>query len=176
MAILKIARMGHPVLLRRAAPVPDPTDPEIRRLAADMIETMLDANGLGLAAPQVHVALRLFVVREGEGGVALVNPVVEPLGEEVVPGWEGCLSIPGLRGNVTRPLRVSWRAVTPDGDAVSGKAEGLAARVMQHENDHLEGVMYPMRMADLSLLGFNEELAREGVPTRMGQMRTETGA
>ena len=171
MAILKIARMGHPVLLRRAVPVPDPTDPEVRRLAADMIETMLDAGGLGLAAPQVHVPLRMFVIRESEGGWALVNPVIEPLGEEREDGWEGCLSIPGLRGNVGRVRRVSWRAVTPEGEEVSGEAEDLAARVLQHENDHLDGIMYPMRMADLSRLGFNEELAREGVPTRMEPAR-----
>ena len=160
MAILKIARMGHPVLLRRAAPVPDPTAPDIRRLVEDMIETMLDASGLGLAAPQVHVPLRLFVVREGEGGRALINPVVEPLGDAMEPGWEGCLSIPGLRGSVMRAHRVSWRAVGLDGESLSGEAEALGARVLQHEYDHLEGVMYPMRMTDLSLLGFNEELAR----------------
>ncbi len=171
MAILKIARMGHPVLLHRAEPVPDPAAPEIRRLAGDMLETMLDAGGLGLAAPQVHVPLRMFVIREGDGGWALINPVVEPLGEEREDGWEGCLSIPGLRGNVGRARRVSWRAVTTEGEEVSGEAEDLAARVLQHENDHLDGVMYPMRMADLSRLGFNEELARKGVPMRMGSPR-----
>lgn len=161
MALLKIARMGHPVLLRRADPVADPTAPEIRRLIADMAETMADANGLGLAAPQVHVPLRLFVWRNGPAGVsALANPELEPLGEEVESAWEGCLSIPGLRGCVTRPRRIRFRGLDAEGRRVQGEAEGLAARVMQHETDHLDGVLYPMRMEDLSLLGFTEELAR----------------
>lgn len=160
-ALLKIARLGHPVLLRRAEPPPDPTTPEMRRLAEDMVLTMLDANGLGLAAPQVHVPLRLFVVREGEsGGRALFDPVVEPLGEDTEEAWEGCLSIPGLRGLVRRPARVRWRALDADGAPVSGEASGMAARVLQHEADHLDGVVYPMRMHDLSRLGFGEELAR----------------
>ena len=112
MAILKIARMGHPVLLREAEPVPDPTAPEIRRLIADMADTMRDAQGLGLAAPQVHVPLRLFVWRgDGNAVSALVNPEVEPAGEEVESAWEGCLSIPGLRGCVTRPRRVRVRGL-----------------------------------------------------------------
>ncbi|HZF77542.1 MAG TPA: peptide deformylase [Acetobacteraceae bacterium] len=161
MAILKIARMGHPVLLRRAEPVPDPTAPDIRRLVADMAETMEDAGGLGLAAPQVHESLRLFVWRGGAGNViALVNPEIEPVGEEFETGWEGCLSIPGLRGAVPRAARIRFRGQDIEGRAVEGEAAGLAARVMQHEMDHLDGVLYPMRMPDLSLLGFNEELAR----------------
>ena len=124
MAILKIARMGHPVLLRRADPVEDPTVPEIRRLVADMVETMLDAGGIGLAAPQVHVPLRLFVWRDGTGAGALANPVLEPLGEEMESVWEGCLSIPGMRGCVSRPKRIRWRGLDPDGRAVEGEAEG----------------------------------------------------
>jgi peptide deformylase len=160
MAILKIARMGHPVLLREAEPVDDPTHPEIRRLIADMGETMLDAAGIGLAAPQVHVPLRLFVFRDGAGIRTLVNPVLEPVGEEVENGWEGCLSIPGLRGCVSRPKRIRWRGLDAEGREVSGEAEGMIARVMQHETDHLDGVLYPMRMEDFTLFGFTEELAR----------------
>jgi peptide deformylase len=161
MAILKIARLGHPVLLRRADPVQDPTDPELRRLVADMAETMQDAGGIGLAAPQVHVPLRLFVWRGGAGNViALFNPEITPVGEEMEEAWEGCLSIPGLRGAVTRPARVRFRGLDMEGREVEGEAAGLAARVLQHENDHLDGVLYPMRMQDLSKLGFNEELAR----------------
>lgn len=162
MAILKIARMGHPVLLRRADPVPDPTAPEMRRLANDMAETMLDANGLGLAAPQVHVPLRLFVMRDGPGILALFNPEIAPLDEEWEAGWEGCLSIPGLRGEVERARRVAWRGLDAEGRPVSGQAEGMTARVMQHEFDHLEGLLYPMRMTDLSRLGFVEEMTRHG--------------
>ncbi len=161
MAILKIARMGHPVLLRVAEPVTDPTAPEIRRLVADMVETMQDAGGIGLAAPQVHVPLRLFVWRTGAGQASvLINPVVEPAGEETETAWEGCLSIPGLRGAVTRPARIWFRGLDASGNPVAGEAGGITARVMQHESDHLDGVLYPMRMDDLSLFGFTEELAR----------------
>lgn len=160
MAILKIARMGHPVLLREADPVPDPTAPEIRRLIADMAETMRDAQGIGLAAPQVHVPLRLFVWRDGNAASVLVNPEIEPLGEEVESAWEGCLSIPGLRGCVSRPRRVRFRGLDGEGRPVEGEAEGMVARVMQHEADHLDGVLYTMRMEDFSLFGFTEELAR----------------
>ncbi len=163
MAILKIARMGHPVLLRRADPVPDPTTPEMRRLAADMAETMIDASGLGLAAPQVHIPLRLFVMRDGPRVFALFNPEIAPAGEETEPGWEGCLSIPGLRGEVERAARIAWKGTDAEGRAVSGEATGMAARVMQHEFDHLDGLLYPMRMRDLSRIGFAEELLRHRV-------------
>ena len=154
MSILKIARMGHPVLLAEAEPVDDPTHPEIRRLIADMVETMQDASGIGLAAPQVHVPLRLFVWREPAGVSVLLNPELEAIGEETESAWEGCLSIPGLRGCVTRPKHIRFRGLDALGNPVTGEAEGMTARVMQHETDHLDGVLYPMRMEDLSLFGF----------------------
>ena len=160
MAILKIARMGHPVLLGRAEEVVDPTAPEIRRLIADMAETLADAGGIGLAAPQVHQPLRLFLWREEAALRVLINPEITPIGEERACAWEGCLSIPGLRGQVERPARVAWRGLDESGRPVEGEAEGLAARVLQHENDHLDGVFYVMRMTDLTRLGFIEELAR----------------
>ncbi|KAA2211766.1 peptide deformylase [Teichococcus oryzae] len=160
MAILKIARMGHPVLLRVAEPVPDPQAPEIRRLVRDMAETMLDASGLGLAAPQVHEALRIFVWRNGASVAALINPELELLGPPDQRGWEGCLSIPGLRGNVERAHRVAFRGTDIEGQTVEGEAEGLLARVMQHEFDHLNGILYPSRMTDMGLFGFTDELAR----------------
>lgn len=171
MALLKIARMGHPVLLRRADDVPDPRAPEIARLVRDMFETMDDAGGVGLAAPQVHVPLRLFVwkVPEGRsegaddapvGHSVLINPEIEPLGDETAENWEGCLSIPGLRGLVRRPARIRYRGVGLDGGEIAGEAGGFRAVVLQHEHDHLEGTLYPMRMTDLSRWGFNEELAR----------------
>ncbi|WP_372622946.1 peptide deformylase [Falsiroseomonas sp.] len=170
MALLKIARMGHPVLIRPAEPVTDPTAPEIRRLVADMAETMEDAQGIGLAAPQVHVPLRLFVWRGGAGNViALINPQVEPVGEETETAWEGCLSIPGLRGSVTRPARIRFRGVDIAGKPMEGEAAGLTARVIQHENDHLDGVLYPMRMTDFALFGFTEELARAAAAARAPQ-------
>lgn len=172
MAILKIARMGHPVLLQRCAPVEDPGAPEIRRLVADMMETMEDAPGVGLAAPQVHVPLRLFVFRvPGEraagdpddapvGNSVLINPTLELLGDERVMGWEGCLSIPGLRAAVARATRVRYRGVDCDGNPVEREVAGFHARVVQHEYDHLDGILYPMRLTDFSLFGFNEELNR----------------
>lgn len=160
MAILKIARMGHPVLLGRAEEVVDPTAPEIRRLIADMAETLADAGGIGLAAPQVHQPLRLFLWRDEAILRVLINPEITPIGEERARAWEGCLSIPGLRGQVERPARVAWRGFDESGRPVEGEAEGLAARVLQHENDHLDGVFYLMRMSDLTRLGFIEELAR----------------
>ncbi|PWS36761.1 peptide deformylase [Falsiroseomonas bella] len=170
MAILKIARMGHPVLLRRADPVADPTDPEIHRLVADMAETMEDAGGIGLAAPQVHVPLRLFVWRGGAGNViALINPEIEKVGEETESAWEGCLSIPGLRGSVPRAARIRFRGVDIAGKPVEGEAAGLAARVMQHEYDHLDGILYPMRMTDFSLFGFTDELSRAAARAGEGE-------
>ncbi len=170
MAILKIARMGHPVLLQRAEPVADPTAPEIRRLVADMIETMEDASGAGLAAPQVHVPLRLFVFRvnaERASGDPLVlpvpmviNPAIELIEGDRRLRWEGCLSIPGLRAAVPRAWSVRYSGVDTDNNPVGGTVTGFHAGVVQHEYDHLDGILYPMRMQDFSLFGFNEELAR----------------
>lgn len=172
MAILKIARMGHPVLLQRCAPVSDPGAPEIRRLVADMIETMLDAPGVGLAAPQVYQPLRLFVFRVPGGRASedpddvavdnsvLINPELELLGEERVLGWEGCLSIPGLRAGVPRAKRVRYRGVDCDGNVISREVSGFHARIVQHEYDHLDGILYPMRMSDFRYFGFAEELDR----------------
>ena len=172
MAILKIARMGHPVLLQRAEPVADPGSPEIRRLVADMIETMIDASGAGLAAPQVHVPLRLFVFRvppgrtepaEGDGErdtSVVINPELDLYDDETVLRWEGCLSIPGLRAAVPRRARLRYKGVDLDGNPVGGFASGFHAGVVQHEYDHLDGVLYPMRMTDFTQFGFNEELSR----------------
>lgn len=182
MAILKIARMGHPVLLQRCAPVPDPGAPEIRRLVADMMETMEDAPGVGLAAPQVYVPLRLFVFRvPGErggedpldmpvGNSVLINPEVELLSEERMLCWEGCLSIPGLRAAVPRSPRIRYRGVDCDGVAVEREVTGFHADVIQHEYDHLDGILYPMRVRDFSLFGFSEELARAAAAERKGDV------
>jgi peptide deformylase len=175
MAILKIARMGHPVLLTRADPVPDPGAPEIRRLVQDMYETVEDAPGAGLAAPQVHVPLRLFVFRVTPerssgapddtpvGNTVVINPEIEPLTEEKHLRWEGCLSIPGLRAAVPRYTRVRYRGVDCDGREVKGEVSGFHAGVVQHEYDHLDGILYPMRMNDFRLFGFNEELTKLGL-------------
>ncbi len=182
MAILKIARIGHPVLLERAAPVTNPADPDIQRLIDDMIETMHDAGGIGLAAPQVHVPLRLFVfhlpaARAAEAAEAagepaepalpaqaIINPEIVPVSEEQHLGWEGCLSIPGLRAAVPRFTQIRYAGLDREGQPVAREARGLHAVIVQHEYDHLDGILYPMRMTDLSKIGFIEELARFPMP------------
>jgi peptide deformylase len=180
MAILKIARMGHPVLLQRCEPVADPGSPEIRRLVADMIETMEDAAGAGLAAPQVHVPLRLFVFRVSEargqededdlpvGNTVVINPHVELLSDDRVLRWEGCLSIPGLRAAVPRAQRIRYRGVDCDGKVIAREVSGFHSGVVQHEFDHLNGILYPVRMKDFSLFGFTEELARAAAARQPG--------
>ncbi len=175
MAILKIARMGHPVLSRRAETVRDPTAPEIKRLVADMIETMEDAQGAGLAAPQVHVPLRVVVFQAPTGRAeaalseqerfdqtapltVLINPVIEVVDPQTEGGWEGCLSVPGLRGWVERPRHIRYAGQDLSGNRIVRSAKGFHARVVQHECDHLEGVLYPQRMRDLSKLLFESEI------------------
>ena len=173
MAILKIARMGHPVLGRRADPVADPRAPEIKRLVADMIETMQDANGAGLAAPQVHVPLRVVVFQappdRGEPEeesfdhtaplTVLINPAIEVLDKETDGGWEGCLSVPGLRGWVERTAHIRYAGYDTEGRRVVREAKGFHARVVQHECDHLEGILYPARMKDMGKLVFESEFS-----------------
>jgi peptide deformylase len=175
MALLKIARMGHPVLRARAAEVDDPKAPWVRRLVEDMLETMEDAGGTGIAAPQVHASHRIvtfFVAGErttdlpGDGEqklTVLINPVVEPIGDEMALGWEGCLSVPGLRGAVPRCLRVRYRGIGLGGEQIEREAAGFHARVVQHECDHLDGILYPQRMTDHRLLVYTEEAQRHPI-------------
>jgi peptide deformylase len=166
MTLRKIARLGQPVLLTEAAPVGDVAAPELQSLIDDMLETMADAEGIGLAAPQVHAGLRIVVALEmpdrSQRGAAkahvLVNPELTSLGEEIELAFEGCLSIPDLRGVVPRHRRVAYRALDRRGMRVAGEAEGLFARVLQHEVDHLDGILYPMRMTDLRQLAFTTEV------------------
>jgi peptide deformylase len=178
MAILKIARMGHPVLRQRAEPVADPAAPSVARLVADMVDTMVDAEGIGLAAPQVHVSQRIVVFhvprsRAGGGADAaagdpdgpvpltvLINPEIEPLDDAMAEGWEACLSVPGLTGTVPRHRRIRYRGIDLRGQPVERIAEGFHARVVQHECDHLDGILYPQRMADLGRLAFVDEIRR----------------
>ncbi|MBI3503396.1 MAG: peptide deformylase [Proteobacteria bacterium] len=172
MAILKIARMGHPVLAQIADPVEDPTAPEIHALVEDMVDTMIDAPGTGLAAPQVHVPLRIvvFLVRaerttgiEGDTPAdltALINPVLEPIGDETNEAYEGCLSVPGLTGIVPRFTHLRYRGFDLSGNTIDRTVSGFHARVVQHECDHLDGLLYPQRMTDLSKLAFVDEMRR----------------
>ena len=179
MAILKIARMGHPVLRQAAAPVGDPRAPEIARLVADMIETMQDAPGVGLAAPQVHAPLRIVVFHVPAARAepthapvpitVLINPVIVPLDEERDAAWEACLSVPGLTGLVPRYRRIRYTGLTPDNKMLDRVAEGFHARVVQHECDHLDGVLYPARVQDPRHFGFAEEIRRYPLTTSEGQ-------
>jgi len=170
MTLLKIARMGHPVLRRRAAPVDDPTGEAVRNLLGSMAETMDDAQGIGLAAPQVHVSRRVIVFQvpsdrleddepPGPPGITmLINPEIEPIGEEIAYGIEGCLSIPDLRGVVPRFKSIVYRGLAPNGAQIECQASGLHARVVQHEVDHLDGILFIDRMPDLATLSFESEM------------------
>jgi peptide deformylase len=175
MAILKVSRLGHPVLRTKAHPI-DPrtiTSPEVQRLIDDMFDTMREYSGIGLAAPQVHEGLRLFVagVKPAALGsvvsddeempmVALINPEVTLVGEPTELGWEGCLSIPDIRGRVPRAPEVKVKAWDRGGRQVSFTAKGFPARVIQHEFDHLDGVLFFDRMASFESLTFMEEFDR----------------
>ena len=175
MALLKIAKMGNPVLRTPAGLVDDPSALWVRRLVEDMVETMEDAGGTGIAAPQVHQPYRIVVFRvpdervtEMPGDIAqdltvLVNPVVELIGEERALGWEGCLSVPELRGVVPRHLRVRYYGTSLAGEVVEREVEGFHARVIQHECDHLDGILYPQRVIDHRLLVFLDELQRHPI-------------
>jgi peptide deformylase len=164
--------MGNPILRAVARTVDDPTAPEIRQLVGDMVETMVDAGGIGLAAPQVHVSLRVIIfcvpASRSSGApedlpidlTAVINPVIEPLGDQTELGWEGCLSIPGLRGAVPRYSRIRYGGFDLAGERVERQVSGFHARVLQHECDHLDGILYTERMKDMRLLGFGEESMR----------------
>jgi peptide deformylase len=176
MAVLRIAKLGNAVLLEPAAPIVDPTAPEIRRLAADMQDTIEDIGASGLAAPQVFESRRLVVYRmiasrippgsglEPRPWTAMVNPVITPRSEAKTLVWERCLSVPGLHGKVPRYAHIGITYQTLEGKTVTHDAHSSWAALLQHECDHLDGIVYPMRMTDLSLLAYNDEpgpLARE---------------
>lgn len=190
MAILKIARMGHPVLSQRAQEVPDPTSRDVRQLVEDMLETLSDISGAGLAAPQVHVPKRVVIFAapadedDDQDGpetdfspmTVLVNPQWQPLSDEMAIGWEGCLSVPGLTGAVARHTHIRYGGFTLQGAPVEREATGFHARVFQHEFDHLDGILYPQRMDDLSLLVFTEEARRFGLPDLGAEDADDEGA
>lgn len=166
--IYPILRMGDPRLLRVAEPVAAFATPELEELIADMQETMHAADGVGLAAPQIGVNLRLVIFgfehneRYPEAPAVpytvLINPVLTPLADEVEEGWEGCLSVPGLRGMVPRWTRLRYTGFDPRGQLIEREVDGFHARVVQHECDHLDGILYPMRVTDFRRFGFVDEL------------------
>jgi len=168
MSVREILKMGDPRLLRQAAPVTEFGTPELERLVADMFETMRAVNGAGLAAPQIGVDLRLVIFGFGHNPrypdappvpeTVLVNPLLTPLSEEMEEGWEGCLSVPGMRGMVPRFARLRYQGFDQYGQPIDREAGGFHARVVQHEVDHLDGILYPRRITDMTRFGFIEAL------------------
>jgi peptide deformylase len=173
MAIRSVLKMGHPVLRQVAAPVAR-FDPQLQELIADMDDTMRALSGAGIAAPQIGVGLRvvIFELRENPRYphvapvpyTVLVNPVLTPLGDEQDEGWEGCLSVPGMRGLVPRFKRLRYQGFDRDGTPFERTVEGFHARVVQHEVDHLDGILYPQRVLDLRNFGFEDSLAAQITP------------
>ena len=168
MSILKVARMGHPVLRQRARPLDKATlrNPLLQKLIDDMIETMHEYHGVGLAAPQVHEDIRLFVglldqePTPDSEAVAVVNPEIIPDGTDTKEGWEGCLSIPDIRGMVPRFTSITVKALDRDGRPIELRLKDFAARVAQHETDHLDGILFFDRMTSMQLLTFLDEYSR----------------
>lgn len=166
MSILKVSRMGHPVLRQKARPVEksEIRDPRFQKFLDDMIATMHEYNGVGLAGPQVHEGLRVFVAMLDGGDDAeasvILNPVITPLDTRVVEGWEGCLSIPDIRGRVPRAHKIVVKALDREGRGIEIEAEDFPARVIQHETDHLDGVLFFDRMSSLTSLTYLDEYAR----------------
>jgi len=166
-AILKIAKLGHPVLLKKTNEISNLNDIDLKKIIYDMSETMIDANGIGLAAPQVHLSHRLFIYRnpdiEEEEKIkvfVLINPKIENISNETEDDWEGCLSIPGMSGLVRRSKKIKYSAIDLKGKKISGEVDGLHARVIQHEFDHLNGILYTSRLADKRAFGYSEEIEK----------------
>ena len=170
MTATSVLKMGDPRLLAIAQPVTVFATPELDALVTDLMDTMLAEDGAGLAAPQIGVGLRVVVFgfesnirypdAEPVPQTVLVNPVIEHLTGEREDGWEGCLSVPGLRGVVSRTKHIRYRGFDQYGAAIDREAHGFHARVVQHECDHLDGILYPQRMRDMRLFGFTEEIER----------------
>jgi len=166
--IREVLKMGDLRLLEKSQPVEAFGTPQLRELIGDMRDTMAHLNGAGLAAPQIGVPLRVVIFgvtrnprypdAEEVPDTVLVNPVITPLGEEMEEDWEGCLSVPGLRGVVPRLKKVRYQGFDESGNPIDRSVEGFHARVVQHECDHLDGILYPMRMRDMSQFGFVEVL------------------
>ena len=169
--IREVLRMGDPRLLARSREVDDVRANAIASLLADMRDTMRAESGAGLAAPQIGVGLRVVIFgvernprypdAEAVPYTELINPVLTMLSDEMEDGWEGCLSVPGLRGVVPRHVRLRYRGLAPNGDVIDREAEGFHARVVQHECDHLDGILYPMRVRDFTRFGFTNVLFPE---------------
>ena len=171
MAVRRVLKMGDPMLYQQAAPVEKFDTGELDGLIADLFDTMAALNGAGLAAPQIGVSRRVVIFgveanpryphAEPVPTTVLINPVLEPIGGEMEEGWEGCLSVPGLRGLVSRYKNLRYTGFDQRDRPIDRTVSGFHARVVQHECDHLDGILYPMRLKDIRLLGFEEALFRE---------------
>ena len=169
MAVRKVLKMGDPLLYQRAEEVRTFHTPDLDVLIRDMFDTMVALNGAGLAAPQIGVSRRVVIFEvqsnprypeaEAVPRTILINPVLEPIGEEMDDGWEGCLSVPGLRGLVSRYKKLRYTGFDEDEQLIDRTVSDFHARVVQHECDHLDGILYPMRLKDIRLLGFEEALS-----------------
>ena len=171
MAVRRVLKMGDPLLYRKAEPVKGFNTPELDALVADMFDTMAALNGAGLAAPQIGVSQRVVIFSvesnprypdvEHVPTTVLINPILTPIGDEMEEGWEGCLSVPGLRGLVARHRSLRYTGFDQHGTPIDRTVSGFHARVVQHECDHLDGILYPMRLRDIRLLGFEDALFQE---------------
>jgi len=168
MAVIKTLKMGDPLLLQVAQPVAQFNTPELDALVGDMLDTMVACDGAGLAAPQIGLRVRVVIFgldsnprypeAEPVPTTVLINPQITPLGEDMEAGWEGCISVPGMRGLVSRHCRILYRGQDPQGKLIEREASGFHARVVQHEVDHLDGILYPQRIEDMRDFGFESEL------------------
>ncbi len=177
MAVLPVLRMGDPLLLARASEIRDFDTPELHQLIQDMLDTMEANNGAGLAAPQIGISLRLVVFgfennprypdASSVPKTILLNPIITALDDTIENGWEGCLSVPGMRGLVPRYCNIEYSGFDPFGKSIKVTASGFHARVVQHECDHLDGILYPQRIPDLTHFGYIEELLESGQLTAL---------
>jgi peptide deformylase len=168
MTVRTVLRMGDPILLQKAVPVEAFDTPELHALIQDMQDTMAHMNGAGIAAPQIGVSLRVVIFGVGanprypEAGqvpyTVLINPVLNPVGDEIEDGWEGCLSVPGMRGIVPRYQRLHYTGFDQYGNPIDRLVSGFHARVVQHECDHLDGILYPMRITNMANFGYTDVL------------------
>jgi peptide deformylase len=169
MAARKVLRMGHPLLLEKSHEVKQFSTKELQHLIRDLRDTMSAEEGAGIAAPQIGVLLRVVIFGvdknntryPGRGEIpetVLINPTIAPLGDVMEAGWEGCLSVPGMRGLVDRYQRIRYQGFNENGEKIEREVDGFHARVVQHECDHLLGILYPMRVKDMREFGFKEEL------------------
>ncbi len=165
MSILKISKIGHPILLKKTSEILEFSTNYIKKIIYDMSETMIDYNGIGLAAPQVHISKSIIIFRNPDveekdniNVTALINPKFDPVGQDTEDDWEGCLSIPGMQGLVRRYKKIKYFGYDMEGNKIQNEVTGLHARVIQHEIDHLNGILYTSRLAHKDAFGFEKEI------------------